>query len=406
MRRISNLSVPNYAEKTVAISDFSSITKCAYNVTPTDNGLKQQRLTAEKVFDAPPSKLVKLYYVNDTLFAYCENNMLYYRNGRSWLQVIDLIQIPLLSKINVNGEWKTLISTLNERLIFNGASTERVNLPYGDAYETFKYRLFVANDNSLAFSLVGNAVDFGERAINTDQAYGKIIGLFAQKTRLVVACERAIYHLLVNNSTSGFSLVKQDLDVDLVKGKITMLDGNLYFVNRGEFCVYDGTDVKKVQTQNDLSGYSFESEINCLTGAVYVVCGKNSEQKKLLLLDTINGSDKFLPFNNLTTNGGYIVNEDGVYKLTHQTENVQALWESVLLDLSSPYKKALTKFSVRANGVVEGEIIGTYQTKKFRFACGGAVTLNMPSYAYKVVLKLGANTTVQNIKFVYRIKEN
>jgi hypothetical protein len=95
-----------------------------------------------------------------------------------------------------------------------------------------------------------------------------------------------------------------------------------------------------------------------------------------------------------------------VYKLTHQTENVQALWESVLLDLSSPYKKALTKFSIRANGLVEGEIIGAYRTKKFKFDCGGALTLNMPSYAYKVVLKLGANTTVQNIKFVYRIKEN
>jgi len=405
MRRISKLNVPNYSEKTITISDFSSITKSAYNVTPTDNGLKQESLTAEKVFDAPPSKPIKLYYVNDTLFAYCENNILYYRSNGSWLQVIDFIQVPSLYRINVNGEWKTLMVTLNERLIFNGDSTERVNVPYGVTYETFKYRLFVASDNSLSFSSVGNTLDFGTRVINTDQAYGKIIGLFAQKTRLVVVCEKAIYHLLANNSTSGFSLVKQDLDVDLIKGKITMLDGNLYFINRGEFCVYDGTDVKKVQTQNDLSGYSFEGEINCLVGAVYVVCG-NSKEKKLFVLDTINGSDKFLPFNSLITNGGYIANEDGVYKLTHQTESVQAFWESVLLDLSSPYKKALTKFSIRANGQVEGEVIGAYQTKKFRFDCGGALTLNMPSYAYKVVLKLGANTTVQNIKFVYRIKEN
>ena len=217
MRRISNLTVPNYAEKTVTISDFSSITKGAYNVTPTDDGLKQERLTAEKVFDVPPSKLVKLYYVNNTLFAYCENNMLYYRSGGSWLQVIDFAQVPTLSKINVNGKWKTLISTEKERLIFNGVNIESVNVPYGDAYETFKYRLFIAKDNNLAISSVGNALGFGERVINTDQAYGKIVGLFAQKTRLVVVCEKAIYHLLTNNSTSGFSLVKQDLDVDLVK---------------------------------------------------------------------------------------------------------------------------------------------------------------------------------------------
>jgi len=406
MKRISNLSIPNYTEKIVSISDFSSITKCAYNVIPTEKGLISENLTAEKIYDLPLDKIKKIYYVDNNLFAYCENQELYCCVDGNWSMISYAPTPPIIERVYVNGVWKILIATQNEQTIYNGVTLESVSIPYSSVYETYKYRLFAGRDNAISYSSLANALEFGEGKINTDALYGEIIGLFAQKDKLIVLCERAIYHLIVSDGTSGFSLVKQDLDVELTKNLITALDGNIYFINRGEFCVYDGYSGKKVQTKKDLIGYSFEGKLSSSVGLVYVVCSKNLGQKKLLVLDTINGCDTFMAFNGEVTNGGHVVGVDGIYKLKRQTLNEQAFWESVPLDLSSPYKKALTRFSIRANGFVKVGIIGAYSSKTFNLENGGVVKLNMPSYAYRVWLNFNTQTKIENIKLVYRIKEN
>ena len=408
MRKIPTIEAPSYSERTVTIEDFLSVTKSAYNITATKSGLMPERLAVQKVASLPSSQVDKLFFENGSLFAYTKDGQLLEFDGKAWVKVLDCDSTPKISRVLVDGEWRGLCCTENSSRVFTKTSNVEEDIPYGDVYENFKYRLFVGKDNVIKYSAFADRTKFNgtsdSGALYTDILYGKIVGMFSQKDKLVVVCEKTIYHLYIANGTSGFSLVKQDVDLDLTENSVVALDGKVYMLNRKEFCVYDGSDVKKVQTLTDLSDYSFKSQPCAIAGAIYFVVS-NGVEDNLFVYDCINQTDMLMPsFENLTSEG-YLINDKGVYKLKPREQDGDALWESVPLDLASPYKKALMRFSVRAEGRLDIDVIGTYSKSTFKFEGSGVAIMNIPSYAYKIVIRLNSKAKVQNMKFVYRIKE-
>ena len=409
MRRIAKICPPTYVEKTVNITDFESVTKCAYNVKPTTNGLEIENFTTEKVFNLPPYQIEKLFFVNKTLFAYCQNGTVYAREKGEWAYKTTCESQPEIVRVNVNGEFKVAVITNAQAVLLQESENQPINIPKGNAYATFKYRLFVAKDNSLIFSAPIDNVNFnqsvnGAGELYVDSFYGKILALIPLKNRLVVVCEKTIYLVTITNGTNGFTLTKQDVDISVEKDSVCQVNDSVYFISQNQLYCYKISGLEMVKTKFSLSQFNLSGKVASMVSGVFLPLS-NGNEKGVLFLDALTNEERFFNDYQKVIDNGYFVGKDGIYKIKVGQSNEESLWESLPLDFLSPYKKGLTRVSLQATGKVQMQILGQHTKRQLTFESSEIKKLNLSGYAFTVILSFNSGVKVKNLKFVYTIKE-
>lgn len=414
--RKNYMTAPTIKDKTLSVTDMSSITGFALNesvgreISPS---LKLKSLSA-----TCPSKIIKMYNIFERIFVYAEDGVLYEFNNGLFRDVKMTNEIPLLTGIVIAGKREVLVQTSVETFIVGGQSQTSGYIPKGDYSAVYKGKLFVADKNKIYF---GGPFSFDGYSFNLDNygfigmpiESGTIKGLTVYCDALLIFTTSAIYKLTLLESVDYLVERVNTPALAVVDGTCTAVGDAVYFISGNRLARYKSGSVSFISSSILSNYFSIKGQSAKANGKyILPVFFYEHGVQCAYCYDTNFGIEQAVSINSCAICEGGIVADDGFNTLFLLSEdgiiNHFAYWGSKVFDFGSATKKVVSQVSVcidkSARLIVKGDF-GRLEYLLEKGRCVKRLNLCSKTFEFEIIVDDGT-FSVEDFKLKYRTMEN
>ncbi|MBQ9734777.1 MAG: hypothetical protein IJV95_02840 [Clostridia bacterium] len=414
--RKNYITAPTLKEKTLSVTDMSSVTGFALNACVGQEICPSLKLKSLNVNSQV--KILKFYSVYDRVFIYAEDGALYEYTDGSIIKVETLGEQPLLTGIIFSGEREILVQTTTETFIVGRKKLVSGQIPMGTCSVIYKGRLFVADKDKIYF---GGPFSFDGYSINIDNygfmgmpiETGTVKGLVVYGETLLIFTVNAIYKLTLAENVDY--MVERILTpaLNVADSSCKIVGDAVYFISGNRLARYKNGNVTFINSAILSGGFSVEGPCAVMDDKYLLsVYFKEHLVQCVYCYDTVSGTEQaVMVYSSIVGDGGIVVddNDNGLYVLDGEgVINHLGYWGSKTFNFGTYYGKVLLELSLYIDRPAKLIVRGDFGMAEYVLEKGNQIKrLNLYSRTFDLEIIVKDDVFfAKDLKIKYRITEN